>query len=172
MELPERKSQKIEVTILKFKEDLNELKLSHERISSEILNLTLKLLDSERREDRIGIMESLEDLNYEMDNDILMNLEMTFESIGGLEIESVETDYYILSIKEERDLLQHLEMSAKNLIKTASVNDNTLSAKEMENLNYLCKSYKKSVAKTQLGITELYKQLDSSFLKVKKIEKL
>ncbi|MHA1649439.1 MAG: hypothetical protein ACTSYB_04520 [Candidatus Helarchaeota archaeon] len=169
MALPERKSQKLERSILKFKEDLNEYKTKHKSISSKILDLTSELLNS-KGESNIEVMKNIEDLNYEMDNNILLNLEMIFESIGGFEIDLVDIDSYIPSIKEEQELLRNLEMSAKNLIKTSSIVDNTLSHQERENLNFLYESYKKAVDKTQKCLTEICAALEESFRKVKKME--
>lgn len=171
MALPERKSQKLEMSILKFKKNLNEFKLKYKALSEKILNSTSKLLDP-KREEKTKVMETIIDLHYEMENDILPNIEMILEDIGGAEIEVVDVDSYLSSIKEEQDILKHLELSAKNLIKTVSVQDNNLITQEKDNLQFLHDSYKKQIAKTQKSLEEIRKTLDAGLQKVKKMEKI
>ena len=171
MALPERKSHKLERSILKFKEDLAELQANHKVISDEILELTLKLLHAKVEED-FEIMEGLEDLSYEMNNNILLILEMTFESIGGFEIKIMDIGAALPYIIDEQELLKNLEMSAKNLVKTLSVKDDTLSNKERENLIYLFGSYKQITKNTQNYLLEISNELEKMFQKVKKMEKI
>lgn len=171
MAIPTRKSQRLERSILKFKEDLKKFKENHKLISEEILKLTSELLKSKGKE-KIEVMEHLEDFNYEMNNDILLNIEIIFENIGGFEIKLMDIDYYLTSIKEEQNILQDLELSAKNLIKSISVNDDILSNKEYENLNYLYDSYKKLLVKNQINLTNVCEELEQMFLKVKKMERI
>ncbi|MFX1296998.1 MAG: hypothetical protein ACFFD2_19370 [Promethearchaeota archaeon] len=169
--LPERKSHKLERSILRFKEDLNKLRTYHQSISEEILDLTSKLLES-NEEKKIEAMENLEDLNYEMNNDILLNIEMAFESIGGLEIKLAEVESYLLYIKDEQNLLMNLEISAKNLVKTISMSDTTLNSQESENLKYLHDSYKKIALQTQKNLNTICKDLEKLFQKVKKMDQI
>jgi len=169
MELPERKSHKLERSILEFKEDLKELQSKHHAISEDILNLSSELLVNPL-EEKLETVETLEDLNYELRHDILVNIEMTFESIGGFEIRLTDIDKYLPYIKDEQDLLNAMEISVKNLVKTASVKDVTLTNQEKENLRYLYNSYKKATNKTQNKLGEICEELEKMFQKVKKME--
>jgi len=172
MVLPDRKSHKLERALLQFKEDLNELLLNHEVISAKILDTTLKLLNSNDGQEKIELTHELEDMNYEMDNDILLNIENVFETIGGFEIDLIDIEKYFPCIKDEQDLLKDFELSAKNLIKTVSVTENTLLQNEKENLEFLIDSYKKLIAKTHQSLREIHNTLDTEHQKFKKIENI
>ena len=170
-DLPERTSQKIGRSVLQYKEDLEKLKERHQSIGEKILNLTEEIIKSTDGNNS-DVMGTLEDLNYEMSNNILLNIEIAFESIGGLEIELLDMDEYIPLVKDEQDLLNDLEMSAKNLMKTISVKDKALSGQERENLTYLCDSYKSNFNKAQKIFNLIGKELNKFYNKVKKMEKI
>ncbi|MHA1276062.1 MAG: hypothetical protein ACTSQI_08285 [Candidatus Helarchaeota archaeon] len=170
-DLPERKSQKLERSVLQYKEELEKLKEKHQNTAKEILKITDALIHSKDGTNN-GLMEPLEDLNYEMCNNILLNLEITLESIGGLEIELLDMDEYIPLVKNEQDLLNDLEMSAKNLLKTISVKTGALSNQERENLEYLYKAYTKTINETQKNLKTIEKELGKFYNKVKKMENL
>ncbi len=170
-DLPERTSHKIGRSVLQFKEDLEKLKIKHQSTGEKILNLTEQIIKS--TDGHISdLMGTLEDLNYEMSNNILLNIEIAFESIGGLEIELLDMDEYIPLVKDEQDLLNDLEMSAKNLMKTISVKDEALSGQERENLTYLCDSYKNNFNKAQKIFKLIGKELGKFHNKVKRMEKI
>jgi hypothetical protein len=169
MSLPDRKSLKLERTMLKFRKELGELQLAHKAASEDILGLIKKLLESDG-EPNIDTIKSLEDLNYEIDNDILLNIENTLETIDGFEINIVKVDTHLQSLKEEQDVIKDLELSAKNLIKTASISDNTLKQQEIDNLKFLYESYAKTANNTQKKLNDISEQLHSQIQKVKKME--
>ena len=169
MELPNRKSLKLERNILKFRKELGELQLAHKAASEDILDLIKKLLESDG-DTAIDTIKSLEDLDYELDNDILLNIENTLETIDGFEITIVNVDTYLQSLKEEQDVIKDLELSAKNLIKTASITDNSLKQQEADNLKFLYDAYSKTANNTQLKLNDLSEKLHSQIQKVKKME--
>jgi hypothetical protein len=169
MELPNRKSLKLERNILKFRKELGELQLAHKAASEDILALLKKLLESDGKP-ALETIKSLEDLNYEIDNDILLNIENTLETIDGFEIDIVKVDTYLQSLKEEQDIIQDLDLSAKNLIKTASTTDNSLKQQELENLKFLYESYTKTANNTQKKLNDISEKLQSQIQKVKKME--
>jgi len=168
MEFPDRKSKKLERAMIMFKKDLNELQLNHKAASDEILEKIKQLLDSNGED--VTIMKNLEDLDYELDNDILVDIENAFETIGGFEISFVGVDDYLQIIKEEQDILKDLELSAKNLIKAGSTTDNSLKQYELENLRALYESYMKTAANTQEKLDDISEELQSNIHKVKKME--
>ena len=168
MELPNRKSLKLERTMLKFRKELGELQLAHKAASEDILVLLKKLLAD--GQPAIETIKSLEDLNYELDNDILLNIENTLETIDGFEISIVKVDSHLQSLKEEEDVIKDLELSAKNLMKTAAVTDNSLKQQEMENLKFLYESYTKTANNTQKKLNDISEQLQNQIQKVKKME--
>ena len=171
MTLPERKSQTLERAILKFNEDLSKLQTNHVKISSKILDLSTSLLNSEP-EKKVEITQEIEDLQYEMENNILLNIEIVYESIGGFEINLVDIDSYIPYIKEEQELLKDLQLSAKNFVKTSSIPDETLNKQERDNLGFLNDSYKKIAQKTQETLKAINKILNEQLQKVKKMENI
>jgi hypothetical protein len=168
MELPNRKSLKLERTMLKFRKELGELQLAHKAASEDILVLIKKLLED--GQPAIETIKSLEDLNYELDNDILLNIENTLETIDGFEINIVKVDTHLQSLKEEQDVIKDLELSAKNLMKTAAITDNSLKQQEMDNLKFLYESYVKTANNTQKKLNDISEQLQSQIQKVKKME--
>ncbi len=168
MDLPERKSQTLIRAIIKFNKNLDELQTKHEKVSGKILDLSLQLLTA--KQTKIETAKELEDLKYEMDNNILLNLEIAFETIGGFELDIVDIDEYLPNIKDEQELLKDLELSVKNLVKTTTVADDVLNKQEKENFNFLHKSYKKLITKTQIGIKEIKQILTIQLQKVKKME--
>jgi len=168
MEFPDRKSKKLERAMIMFKKDLNELQLNHKAASDEILEKIKQLLDSNGED--ITIMKNLEDLDYELDNDILVDIENALETIGGFEISFVGVDDYLQIVKEEQDILKDLELSAKNLIKAGSTTDNSLKQYELENLSALYESYMKTAANTQEKLNDISEELQSHIHKVKKME--
>ncbi|NVM52799.1 MAG: hypothetical protein HWN66_03780 [Candidatus Helarchaeota archaeon] len=170
LEIPERKSHKLERAILKFNKDLNELQTNHKKNAEKILDLSSRLLKSNHEE--IEIAKALEDLEYEMDNNILLNMEIVFETIGGFEIDLVDIESYLPCIKDEQELLRDLKLSAKNLVKTISVTDKSLNKQERDNFNFLQNSYKKLAKKTQQNLKEIYEILNKQFQKVKKMENI
>jgi len=169
MELPNRKSLKLERTMLKFRKELGELQLAHKAASEDILVLLKKLLESDGQP-AIETIKSLEDLNYELDNDILLNIENTLETIDGFEINTVKVDTHLQSLKEEQDVIKDLELSAKNLIKTAAIADHSLKQQEVDNLKFLYDSYTKIANNTQKKLNDISEQLQNQIQKVKKME--
>lgn len=167
--LPDRKSLKLERTILKFRKELGELQLAHKAASEDILALLKKLLESDGKP-AMDTIKNLEDLNYELDNDILLNIENTLETIDGFEINTVKVDTYLQSLKEEEDVIKDLELSAKNLIKTAAISDNSLKQQEMDNLKFLYESYTKTANNTQKKLNDISEKLQNQIQKVKKME--
>ena len=170
MELPERKSHTLVRAMLSFNENLTELMTKHKSISDEILDLTSSLLESDQ--EKIEIAQALEDLEYDMENNILLNLEMVFETLEGFEINLIEIDSYLPIIKDEQELLKDLKLSAKNLVKTISMTDDTLHKQEQNNLTYLHESYKKLRDKTQNNLNEISEILTKQIQKVKKMENI
>jgi len=168
MEFPDRKSKKLERAILNFKKDLIELQLNHKAASDEILMKIKALLDSEGED--IEAVKNMEDLNYELDNNILVNIENALETIGGFEINLIDVDIYFSIIKEEQDSLKDLELSAKNLIKARSITDNSLKQYELENLSSLYESYTKAAANVQEKLNIILDELQNHIQKVKKME--
>jgi len=170
MNLPERKSQTLIRAIMKFNENITRLRAKHKEVSNEILGLSLQLL--EMTQDNIELAEKLEDAKYEMDNDILLNLEINFETLGGFELDLVDIDGYLPNLKDEQELLKDLQLSVKNLIKTASVAENTLNKQEKVNLEFLYNSYTKLVAKTQTSLNDINQIMTEKLQKVKKMENI
>jgi len=168
MNLPERKSQTLIRAIMKFNENITGLQAKHKEVSNEILGLSLQLLET--TQDNIELAEKLEDAKYEMDNDILLNLEINFETLGGFELDLVDIDGYLPNLKDEQELLKDLQLSVKNLIKTASVAENTLNKQEKVNLEFLYNSYTKLVAKTQTSLNDINQIMTEKLQKVKKME--
>ena len=85
MNLPERKSQTLIRAIIKFNKNLSELQAKHKEISEKILDSCQQMLET--NQNSIEIAEELEDLKYEMDNNILLNLEIAVETLGGFELD-------------------------------------------------------------------------------------
>lgn len=168
MELPQRKSHTLIRAMLSFNENLIELTTKHKSISDEIVDLTSSLLESDQ--EKIETTQTLEDLTYEMENNILLNLEMAFETLEGFEISTSEIEFDLSTIKDEQELLRDLKLSAKNLVKTISMTDDTLNKQEQNNLTYLHESYKKQKEKTQKKLSEISEILTKQIQKVKKME--
>ena len=155
---------------MKFNKNITGLQAKHKEVSDEILGLSLQLLET--TQDNIELAEKLEDAKYEMDNDILLNLVINFETLGGFELDLVDIDGYLPNLKDEQELLKDLQLSVKNLIKTASVADNTLNKQEKVNLEFLYNSYTKLVAKTQTSLNDINQIMTEKLQKVKKMENI
>ena len=168
MEFPDRKSKKLERALERARKDLNEVQLNHKAASDELLNKIKALVDSNGED--VTIVKNIEDLIYELDNDILVDIENALETIGGFELDLVDVESYLQIVKDEQDTLKDLELSEKNLIKAGSTTDNSLQQYELENLSALSDSYLKIIANTQEKLNEISDQLQSQIQKVKKME--
>jgi len=167
VELPERKSQTIFIAIRKCSDDLKELQEKHKMISNKLISKTSEVMKNGGN--LIEIVKTIEDLEFEMVNNILLGIESAFETLEGFEIEILDVDPYLPILKDEKELLQDLTLSVKNLVKMNSSNDETLTKQEKDNLKFLYESYKRISRKTQKNIEEIFKLIQKQLKKIKKL---
>lgn len=170
MDLPKRKSQTLINAILELNKNLTDLKSKYQSASNQIVLAVTELLRGEGN--KIQIVKRIEDLQYEMDSDILLNLEIEFENLAGLELDLVNVEPYLPLLKDEQELLKDLILSTKNYLKVTELGDESLSKNEKDNLEFLDGSYQKLTTKMLDKLDEIFQLLTEQIQKIRKMENI
>lgn len=116
MNISERKSQKLRVEIEKWIKQISELNNKQNNLANEMFE-QIALILSEDQNEKAEIATKIEDIIFdsaENETDLLS----VVESIGGIEHQIVKVNPLLSEIEEEKNILEEIRVSTKNLVKS------------------------------------------------------
>ena len=167
MAIPSRKSQSLRNEISEWASNIKKIDARQEILIKKILSRVQQLINSEKLEERAKLGKEIEDLSFDMSNE-LEELLSVMELIGGIEREIINVDPILEEIKLGRRLTEKFRISIKNLVKSAFDSSN-IKNEVFERLRSHYKDYKEISNKIRDNSYQIIKILNQNIEKFNKL---
>ncbi|MBD3228425.1 MAG: hypothetical protein GF329_09575 [Candidatus Lokiarchaeota archaeon] len=160
-----RKSLKLESSITNWLEDINEIEDIFKRKSELVIKYANKItnLNNSSKDEKIFLMNGMEDAKYVIENDTFNKLDYILEEILGNEIEENEEIKKMLDLlKQFRTNLDELYISLKNFLKTYNLaNAQEIISNFVEDVREKTNAYENIMNKINESFPKVIKYLDN-----------